>query len=93
MIHDRGELVVVDVRNGSTLPDLPPEVCFEVPGCISRQAIEPISEGPVPLCVRGLVQAVKAYEGLTIQAAINRDRSTAMAALMAHPLVGSYSKT
>jgi 6-phospho-beta-glucosidase len=46
----------------------------------------------MPLCVRGLVQAVKAYEELTIQAAITGERSTAIAALIAHPLIGSYSK-
>jgi len=93
MIHDRGELVVVDVRNGSALPDLPPEVCVEVPARISRQAIEPIPVGPLPLSVRGLVQAVKVYEELTIQAAMNLDRGAALAALMVHPLVGTYPKT
>lgn len=93
MIHDRGELVIADVRNGSAMPELPAEVCVEVPARISRQAVEPIPVGTMPLCVRGLVQAVKAYEELTIQAAIKRDRSAAMAALMIHPLIGSYPKT
>jgi 6-phospho-beta-glucosidase len=93
MIYDRGELVIVDVRNGSALPDLPPEGCVEIPARISNQAVEPIPLGPLPLCVRGLVQAVKAYEELTIQAAMNLDRGAAMAALMVHPLVGTYPKT
>ena len=93
MIYDRGELVIVDVRNGSALPDLPPEGCVEIPARISNQAVEPIPLGPLPLCVRGLVQSVKAYEELTIQAAMNLDRGAAMAALMVHPLVGTYPKT
>jgi 6-phospho-beta-glucosidase len=42
IIHDRGEVVVVDVRNGNTLPDLPPEVCVEVPARIHRESIDPL---------------------------------------------------
>jgi 6-phospho-beta-glucosidase len=40
--------------------------------------------------VIGLMQAVKAYERLTIKAAINGDRDAALAALMVHPLIGDY---
>jgi 6-phospho-beta-glucosidase len=43
----------------------------------------------MPDCVRGLVQSVKAYEELTIQAAIEGDRRLAVAALATNPLVGS----
>jgi 6-phospho-beta-glucosidase len=44
----------------------------------------------MPPQIRGLIQAVKAYEELTIQAAITGDRDTARLALMAHPLVPSW---
>jgi len=92
IVHDRGEVVIADVRNGSALPDLPPEVCVEVPARIGRDSIEPLGMGPMPLCVRGLVQTLKAYEELTIQAAITGDHGAAVAALVTHPLVGSYPK-
>jgi len=92
IVHDRGEVVIADVRNGSALPDLPPEVCVEVPARIGRDSIEPLGMGPMPLCVRGLVQTLKAYEELTIQAAITGDHGAAIAALVTHPLVGSYPK-
>ena len=39
-----------------------------------------------------LVQNVKLYERLTVQAIAQRSRATAVAALMAHPLVLSYSR-
>jgi len=90
--HDRGEVVVVDVRNGSTLPELPPDVCVEVPARIYREHIEPLPSGSMPLGVRGLVQAVKVYEELTIESAITGNRRTAIEALVANPLVGSYPK-
>jgi 6-phospho-beta-glucosidase len=42
------------------------------------------------LPIRGLIQAVKAYESLTVQAAIEGSQRVAMQALMAHPLVPSW---
>ena len=38
----------------------------------------------------GLVQAVKAYERLAIQAALSGDRTVALRALLANPLVADY---
>jgi 6-phospho-beta-glucosidase len=92
IVHDSGEVVVADVRNGTALPDLPPEVCVEVPARIGRESIEVLPSGSMPLSVRGLVQAVKAYEELTVEAVITGKRETAIEALMTHPLVGSYPK-
>jgi 6-phospho-beta-glucosidase len=38
------------------------------------------------------MQAVKAFEKLTVKAAINGSRKDAIAALMVHPLIGDYKK-
>ena len=46
--------------------------------------------GEIPLPIRGLIQAVKAYESLTVQAAVEGSRRIALQALMAHPLVPSW---
>ncbi len=92
IVEDRGDVVVVDVRNQSALPDLPPDVCVEVPARIKRTGVDPLCVGSMPLTVRGLVQAVKAYEELTIEAAVNGSHEAALAALATHPLVGSSSK-
>jgi len=92
MVLDKGARLVLDVKNEGTLPELPPDVCVEVPAIVRRSRIEPLSIGPMPLAVRGLVQAIKAYEELTIEAALEGDRGLALEALMANPLVGSYNK-
>lgn len=92
MVHDRGEIVVVDIRNKGALPDLPAEVCVETPARINRESIEPLCLGSMPLKVRGLVQAVKAYEELTVEAATTGSHEAALAALTTHPLVASYPK-
>jgi 6-phospho-beta-glucosidase len=92
MVHDSGRVIVVDTRNGDTLPDLPTDACVEVPARICRDRVEPLRVGPMPLAVRGLVQALKAYEQLTVEAATSGSHNAALAALAIHPLVGSYPK-
>ncbi len=92
IVQDRGDVIIVDTLNGNSLPDLPADACVEVPAYIRRDCVEPLPCGPMPLSVRGLVQTVKAYEQLTIEAAVNGSEQAALAALATHPLVGSYSK-
>jgi 6-phospho-beta-glucosidase len=91
MLHDRGDEVVVDTANAGAIPDLPGDGCVEIPCRIFRNWVEPIPVGQLSLSVRGLVQAVKNYEELTIEAAVTGSRKMALAALMAHPLVPSYA--
>ena len=92
IINDRGSLVIVDTKNQNALPDLPANACVEGPARIFRSGAQPLEVGPMPLAVRGLVQTVKAYEELTIEAALTGNHQTAIAALMANPLVGTYPK-
>ncbi len=92
IVQDRGDVAVVDTTNGEALPDLPPDVCVEVPARVHRDKVEPLPSGLMPLSVKGLVQAVKTYEELTVEAALTGDQGVAIAALMANPLVGSYTK-
>jgi 6-phospho-beta-glucosidase len=91
LVHDRGETVVADVRNDGAIPDLPADACVEVPARVGASGATALLVGELPLQVRGLVQAVKAYERLTIEAALSGDRERAVQALVANPLVSSYS--
>jgi 6-phospho-beta-glucosidase len=45
----------------------------------------------MPPAIRGLVQAVKAYEELTVLAIVEGNEQAALQALLAHPLVPSYA--
>ena len=87
---DRGEVHIVDCRNSGALTDLPDEVAVEMPAVIDRQGAHAITAGHLPFSIRGLVQHVKAYEELTIDAAIGGDERTALLALTANPLVPSF---
>ncbi len=88
--QDRREVHIVNTRNGSSLPDLPPDAVVEVPAVIGRSGAHPLVSGVLPPAIRALAGAVKAYEELTIEAAITGSEETAKMALLTHPLVPSW---
>jgi len=92
----RGDVQVVDIRNGNgrgerALPDLPDAAVVEVPARITREGAVTLPQAPLDPGMRGLVQAVKAYEELAVAAARTGDRDTALKALLANPLVARWS--
>lgn len=87
ILQNRREVHIVNTRNGPCLPDLGPDVVVEVPCVVDASGAHPIAQGPMPVAVRGLLQQVKAYEELTVAAAVTGDRHTAFLALLNHPLV------
>ena len=87
-----GDDQVVDVRNDGALPDLPADAVVEIPATIQRDGAHVNRLAALPPEMLGLVQQVKAYERLTVKAAIDGDRSAALKALLANPLVGTYGK-
>jgi 6-phospho-beta-glucosidase len=73
------------------LPDLPDSAVVEVPARITREGAVPIEQAPLAPEMRGLVQAMKAYEELAVAAAKSGDRGIALKALLANPLVARWS--
>jgi 6-phospho-beta-glucosidase len=91
-LHDgAGDVQVVDVRNDGALPDLPDDAVVEIPARIDRHGAHPLPLAPLAPELRGLVEQVKAYEQLTIEAARSGDQATALRALMANPLVAQWA--
>ncbi len=86
-----GDEQVVDVRNDGALPGLPDDAVVEIPARIDSSGATVRALDPLAPELLGLVQAVKAYERLTVQAAIHGDRKAALKALLANPLVGRYN--
>lgn len=85
-----GDIQVVDMRNDGALTDLPDGAVVEIPARIDRDGAHAVPLAPLAPEMRGLVQAVKAYEELTVEAACSGDRRTALRALIANPLVGEW---
>jgi 6-phospho-beta-glucosidase len=89
--EDTGDIQVVNLRNEGALPDLPDDAVVEIPARIDRDGATPLPLRPLSPEMLGLVQHVRAYERLTVEAALSGDRRTALKALMTNPLVGSYT--
>jgi 6-phospho-beta-glucosidase len=90
-LHDgAGDVQVVDVRNDGALPDLPDDAVVEVPARVDSAGARPLPLAPLAPELLGLVQQVKSYERLTVQAALRGDRALALKALLANPLVREY---
>jgi len=88
--HNKGERQIIQVLNQGAIDDLPADASVEVPCLVDRMGPRPLRMGAIPLPIRGLIQAVKAYESLTVQAALEGSKRLAMQALLAHPLVRSW---
>jgi 6-phospho-beta-glucosidase len=86
-----GDEQVVDIRNDGAIPGLPDDAVVEVPARIETSGATPARLDPLAPELLGLVQQVKAYERLAVQAAVHGDRGAALKALLANPLVGRYN--
>jgi len=86
-----GDDQVVDVRNDGAIPGLPDDAVVEIPARIDASGATVGRFDPLAPELLGLVQQVKAYARLTVDAAIHGDRRSALKALLANPLVGRYN--
>jgi 6-phospho-beta-glucosidase len=84
--NNLGETHVVNIPNQGAVPEWPDHWVLEMPASVSRSGIQPIPTQPLLLACFGLIAQVKAFELLTVEAAVHGDRDAAYQALLAHPL-------
>jgi len=84
--NDAGEIHVVNVPHGGAVPGWPEDWVLELPCRVDSRGIHPLAAEPLPPVCFGLLAQVKAYELLTVEAAVSGDRRAAYQALLAHPL-------
>lgn len=89
--NNKKDIQTVNVLNRGTNLDLPCHAVIERNCVIDADGAHPLHIGHTPLKIRGLLQNVKAYEQLTIEAAVFGDYDKALQALTIHPLVNSAS--
>lgn len=82
--------MVLNVMNKGAITDLEDSDVVETNCMVSEKGIEPVKYGPLPEVARGLIQTVKQYERLTVQAAAGGDKASALNALLNHPLIHGY---
>ena len=84
--NDLGETHVANVRHNGAVPGWPANWVLELPCRVDRSGVHPLAAKPLPPVCFGLIAQVKAYELLTVEAAVQGDRQAAYQALLANPL-------
>lgn len=92
LTSDRGDVQVVNLRNGGSLPFLPDDHVIEVPATVGAAGLSALPIAPLPDDIRGLVSHVAGYERLALEAAVHGGRDRVVRAMLAHPLVGQYDR-
>lgn len=88
--NNKHEIHTVNTMNNGTIKELPDNSVIEVNCMIDRKGATPLGIGAsLPPEILGLVQKVKCYELLAIEAAVYGDRKKALLALATHPLIPS----
>jgi 6-phospho-beta-glucosidase len=82
----------LNVPNAGAIACMRPDDVVEISCIVDRHGIHPQPMGDVPEDQELLMRAVKRYERLTVEAIRECRREIAYMALMAHPLVLSYSR-
>jgi 6-phospho-beta-glucosidase len=84
--NDLKEIHIVNTKQGNAVPGYPSDWVMELPCIIDRNGIHPLPAKPLPQVCYSLIQQIKTYELLTVEAAVHGDRSAAYQAMLAHPL-------
>jgi 6-phospho-beta-glucosidase len=82
--------LILNVPNRGAIPGLLDGDVVEVTCVADEHGAHPLAQGRLPEPALELLRQVKLYERLTVRAAVEGSRDDALAALLAHPLVGSY---
>jgi len=89
-LTDTPKLMILNVPNRGAIPGMDHGAVVETTCLVSNGVVRPFAAGTIPAENLALLKAVKAYEQLTIQAAVNNSYDLALKALTIHPLVPSF---
>lgn len=89
--RDEPATLILNVRNGSTIPGLPDDAVIELPCDIDARGPRPRAAAALDAAMIGLTQQVKAVDELVIEAATSRSPRLAHKAFALHPLVDSVT--
>jgi 6-phospho-beta-glucosidase len=84
------KIMILNVPNRGALPGMAEDDVVETTVMIGNGVVRPFAMGSLPDADLGLMKSVKAYERLTIDAAVQDSYTLALKALTLHPLVPGY---
>ena len=83
-------IVVNAMNDGALIPNLDADACVEVPGLVDGLGVHPVAMGPLPLHLAAYIRGAVDMQGLTVRAALDRDRAAIGHAVMTDPIVQSH---
>ena len=83
-------IVVNAINQGALIPNLDGDACVEVPGLVDGLGVQPVAMGPLPLHLAAYIRGAVDMQGLTVRAALHRDRAAIGHAVMTDPIVQSH---
>ncbi|MGG3562917.1 6-phospho-beta-glucosidase [Neobacillus rhizosphaerae] len=89
MYTDKRDIQAVNTLNKGAITSLPYDSAVELSCMITKDGPKPIAVGELPIQIRGLVQQMKSFERVAIEAAISGDYDQALLAMTINPLVPS----
>ena len=88
--NDKKDIHTVNIQNNGTIKGIPDDSVIEVNCMVDKRGAVPLGlTSPVEQKILGLIQSVKTYEILTVEAAVHGDKNTAIMALANNPLIPS----
>ncbi|MDN3682981.1 6-phospho-beta-glucosidase [Vibrio tapetis subsp. quintayensis] len=90
--NNRNGIHVVNVPNNGAINSLPDDAVIECSAVVGSWGAKPIAVGELSANISGLLHQVKAYEQLTIEAAVDGDYEKALIALSNNPLVPDINR-
>lgn len=87
--NDKKDIQPVNVRNNGAIEGIDDDSAVEVSCIITKDGPKPLSIGKLPVAVNGLIQTIKSFEKLVVDAAVEGDYNKALLALTINPLIPS----
>lgn len=89
---DKRDIQTLNTKNNGAISSLPDDTVVEVNCIVTRNGPIPLSVGPLPISVQGLVQQIKSFELTTVDAAVTGSYDKALLALCINPLITDDKK-
>lgn len=88
--NDKKDIHTVNIKNNGIIKGIPDDSVIEVNCIVDKRGATPLAlKSPVEQKILGLIQSVKAYEILAVEAAVHGDKNAAIMALANNPLIPS----
>ncbi len=87
--NDKCDIQPVDTLNRGAISGIAYDAVVEVSCMITKNGPKPITMGKLPVPISGLMQQIKSFEQMVIEAAVTGDYNTALVAMTINPLIAS----